>query len=337
MTLPCPKNPWKRKKSGPWPWPRRPWPPTPRVVHVHPAEVEEATSQVHLRNSHGLDAARQGTVVSAGALAIATDGKGQEMGWEGDSTRFLADLDVARVGERAGKQAAAYLGAKPVPDGRYDLILENQVAAEFLGLLAASLLGDNLVKGRSMLAGQEGQLCASPMVSIVDDGLYPRGLGTAPFDGEGTPQGRTVLVEEGVLRGFVYDRLWGLAQPGKEHGQRGARLPQGPARGGLHKPALGPRASRLLMRWFRRWAGGLVISEIMGGHTADPVSGEFSFGAAGHLVEGGRIGRPVKSIAIAGQVLEVFKAVKAVGGDLRFFGRTGAPSLLVAGQSVSGP
>jgi PmbA protein len=81
---------------------------------------------------------------------------------------------------------------------------------------------------------------------------------------------------------------------------------------------------------------GLVISEVMGAHTADPVSGEFSLGAAGTLVENGRLARPVRSIAIAGQVVELFAAVAAVGEDVRFLGRTGCPSLLVEGLSVSG-
>ena len=81
---------------------------------------------------------------------------------------------------------------------------------------------------------------------------------------------------------------------------------------------------------------GLVIAEIMGGHTADPVSGEFSFGASGFLVEKGQRVRPVKSIAIAGQVLELFQAVAAVGSDLRFSGYQGSPSLLIGSLSVSG-
>lgn len=82
---------------------------------------------------------------------------------------------------------------------------------------------------------------------------------------------------------------------------------------------------------------GLMITEILGGHTADPVSGEFSFGAAGFLVEAGKISRPVKSIAIAGQVLDFLGSATAAANDLRFFGKAGCPSVLVRGVSVSGP
>jgi PmbA protein len=308
----------------------------PRVVHVHPAEVEEAISHFHLRTSEGLDITHQATMVSAGAMVVAADGKGKEMGWEEDSARYLADLDVERLGAQAGRRAAEQLGAGPVSDGRYDLILENRVAAEFFGVLGASFMGDNLVKGRSLLAGREGQLCFSPLLTMVDDGLYPRGLGTAPVDGEGTPQGRSVLVEQGVLRGFLWDRLWGSRRQGPSTGNAVRPSLKSPPQVGftnLHVVPGGVSYDQMVSGLGR----GLIISEVMGLHTADPVSGEFSFGAAGHLVESGRVIRPVKSIAIAGQVQEIFKAVKAVGNDLRFGGRVGAPSLLVAGQSVSGP
>lgn len=309
----------------------------PRVVHVHPAEVSETQSQVFLRNSLGLDASRRGAVVSAAAMAVAQGDDGsREMGWEADSRRFLADLDVAATGAEAGRRAAAFIGAEPVPDGLYDVILENQAAAEFLELLSASLKGDNVVKGRSLLADRRGERVLSEAVSLVDDGLYPRGLGTAPFDDEGTPQGRRTLVDRGVVEGFVFDRLWG-ARFG-EGGAGNASRPslKAPPGVGFHNLYLLPgRASKAeLIAGLDR---GLVISELMGAHTADPVSGEFSLGAAGHLVEGGRLVRPVKSIAAAGQVVRMFASVKAAADDLRFFGSVGCPSLLVAGMSISGP
>lgn len=308
----------------------------PRVVHVQPAEFSSAMSTLHLCTSGGLDFRHQGTQAAAGAVAMASQDHEQEMGWEGHSARFLAELDIPALGAAAGRKAAAFLGARPVADGRYDVLLENSVAVQFLELLAESLRGDNLLKGRSLLAGRQGQPVVSPLVSIIDDGLYPRGLGTAALDDEGTPQQRTVLVEGGTLQGFIYDRLWGARAGRASTGnamRASLKTPPGVGFSNLYL-APGSQSPEELTAGLTR---GLVISEIMGGHTADPVSGQFSFGAAGHLVENGRISRPVKSIAMAGQVLELFQAVQAVGSDLRFFGRPGAPSLLVGGMSISGP
>jgi PmbA protein len=223
-----------------------------------------------------------------------------------------------------------------VADGRYTVVLEPHVAADFLELLAASLLGDNLAKGRSLLASHLDKQVVSPLVSIIDDGLMPRGLGSAAFDDEGTPQSRKALVSEGVVRGFVFDRLWGARRGQASTGNAVRPSLKAPPGVGFTNLFLQP-GSHSPSQLCGQMGRGLIISEIMGGHTADPVSGQFSFGAAGHLVENGQVVRPVKSIALAGQVLEFFAAVRGVGSDLTFYGKTGAPSLMVEGLSVSGP
>jgi len=307
----------------------------PRVHHVHPAEFGQRQGLTVLRNSLGLDLCQESTLVWASANALASaDGQSEEA-WESDSRRFLADLDPATVGREAGEKAASRLGAGPVPDGRYDVVLTPDVAADFLSLLSHSLLADNAAKGRSLLADRLGQPVISPLLTIVDDGLLPRGLGSAAFDDEGSAQGRRILVDSGTVRGLVYDRRWG-ARAGQASTGNAVRpdlkTPPGVGFTNLHlAPGKGSQDDLLA-----EMGRGLVISEVLGGHTADPVSGQFSFGAAGHLVENGRRARPVKSIALAGQVVDLFAAVRGVGADLRFFGRTGAPSLLVAGLSISG-
>lgn len=308
----------------------------PKIVHVHPAEVGEGVSHLTLRTSHGLELEHRGTFISAGVVAMAGNGEEQEVAYDGEAVRFASKLDPVELGARTGRRAAAYLGGAPMPDGRYDVVLENAVAAELLGLLASSLLGDNLLKGRSLFKDKLGEEIISPALTIVDDGLYPQGLGTAPFDDEGTPQRRTVLFEDGVLKNFVYDRLWGAEAGAASTGNavRGSlKAPPGVGFTNLHLvPGQGSMEDLA-----GQVSKGMLITEIMGAHTADPVSGEFSLGAAGFLLENGRIGRPVKSMAVAGQVVDLFKAIKVVGDDLRFFGRSGSPSLLVAGLSLSGP
>jgi len=308
----------------------------PRVQHVHPAEIGEYYSRVRLVTSHGVDLSLENTTCSAVANAVAGENGQQEMAWEYDVRRFLSDLDANRVGAEAGRRAAACLGAGPVADGRYDVILESQVAMEFLELLGASLLGDSLVKGRSLLAAKMDQKVFSDLITIVDDGLLPRGLGSGPFDDEGTPASSKTLVRDGVVRGFVFDRLWGARHGAASTGnaiRAGLKSPPQVGFSNLYlKPGRGdlPHLAADLHR-------GLVINEVLGAHTADPVSGQFSLGAAGFLIENGKITRPVKSIAVAGQIVDLFASVQAVGGDLRFLGRSGSPSLVVAGMSVSGP
>ena len=308
----------------------------PRVQHVHPAEISESRAQVRLITSHGLDLSQESTTCSAMANAVAAENGQQEMAWEYDVRRFLADLDPARIGAEAGRRAVACLGAEPVPDGHYDVILENQVAMDFLGLLGSSLMGDNVVKGRSLLASKIDQKVVSQLVTLVDDALLPKGIGSGPFDDEGTPTSTKTLLEDGVVRGFVFDRPWGARHGVQSTGNAVRPGLKAPPQVGFSNFFLKPGQGSLddLAAGLDR---GLVITEVLGAHTADPVSGQFSLGASGFLVERGQITRPVKSIAVAGQVVELFDSVQAVGGDLRFLGGTGSPSLLVSGMSVSGP
>ena len=307
-----------------------------RVVHIQPADLREAESRVLLRTSHGLDLEHRSSMVSAACVAMAAQNGEQEVAYEGQAKRFLADLDVEEVGRWAGKRAADSLGGKPEKDGRYSIVLENRVAMEFLDLLANSLLGDNLVKGRSLLAGKEGQKVLAGGLGIIDDGLYPRGLGSASFDDEGTAQATNILVEDGVLQGFVFDRLWGQKAGRQSTGNASRPSLKSPPGVGFTNLYIKP-GSRGFEQLLADMGRGILITEIMGGHTADPVSGEFSFGAAGFLVEGGKLGAPVKSMAMAGQIVDFFKSVDAVGADLHFSGGSGSPSLLIRDVSLSGP
>ena len=307
----------------------------PKVVHVHPAEIDQAVSQIWMRTSGGMDSSYATTQVGAGCVALAASDDEQEAAWESHGARFLAELDPVAIGRKAGRKAADSLGGTPEKDGRYEVLLDNAITAQFLDLLGASFMGDNVVKGRSMLADKKGQRVMSPLIDIVDDGLYPRGLGTCPWDAEGTPQRSTTLVKSGEITGFIYDRYWAARAGVESTGNADRPSLKTPPQVGycnLHlKP--GGMSPQEAMKKIGR---GILITETMGGHTADPVSGEFSFGASGYLIENGQISRPVKSMAVAGQVVELFKASKAVCSDLRFFGTTGAPSLWVSGISLSG-
>lgn len=208
----------------------------PRVKKVQPAQVTSGAGQARLVNSLGLNVSHRATSVGAMVAVMAGENGEQEQGYEGESARFLADLDVEKVGRMAGLRAAGALGGKPVGDGRYDIVLENGVVADFLGILAPSFTGDNIYKGRSLLAGRLGEQVVGQVLTLVDDAHYPKGPGSTPFDGEGTPTGQTVLLDQGRLSNFVYDRLYG-ALAGKASTGNAARGGVGaPPRPGLQQP-----------------------------------------------------------------------------------------------------
>lgn len=307
----------------------------PRVEKVRQAEFREVSFALWLRNSRGLSYDHQGTVVTASVMVKAVEGAEAEMGYEADFARRYHDLDPGAVGREAAARAVAGLGGRREVTGRRPVILDRRVVAEFLEVLAASFLAENVQKGKSLLAGRLGRKVMAPGVSLVDHGLYPQGLATAPADAEGVPRQRTVLVREGVLEGFLYDfpraRADGVASTGNA------------ARAGLKAPPAVSTSNLYLLPGDKDPADlysaldqGFLVKEVMGVHTANPISGDFSLGASGLWLSAGQPARPVKGMALAGNILSMFSQVAEVGADLKFYGSTGAPSLLIEELTLSG-
>jgi PmbA protein len=313
-----------------------------RIKKVRKASYQEAISRTTLVNSNGLEFFYDATLTSISVTAVAEESGESEVGWDFDFSHFLNDLDVGQVGQRAGRKALEMLGGRRIPSGVYPIILSNQVASEFLSLLAHSFLAEQIQKGKSPLKGKKGEKFFSPLLTIVDDGLLPKGMSTSPIDGEGTPSQRTSLIIQGEVSGYLYDRYWANRE-NLSHTKQQVRSTGNSRRQSIKSPP-GIRISNfyvkpreipfsMLMKDLHR---GLMVEEVMGLHTVDPISGDFSLGCSGHWIEGGERSHPVKSIAVAGNLFQLFQKVKEIGEDLRFFGGVGSPSLLVERLEVSG-
>ncbi|MCM2357937.1 MAG: TldD/PmbA family protein [Geobacteraceae bacterium] len=307
----------------------------PRVKRVRKASYGESSYQVAIRNSLGAAGSYRGTSVTSSVSAVAEEGGDSQMGWDfGFSTSF-AGVRVEEIAARAAAKAAGLLGARKIPTMRCPAIFDNYVATEVLEVLASAFLAENVQKGKSLLAGREGERLLAPCLRIRDDGILPGGMATAPFDGEGVPRRNTVLVEEGILRGFLYDgycaRKGGKASTGNAARSGVKATPRMGVTNFFIENGAAPFDS--LLAGIGR---GILITEVMGMHTANPISGDFSVGAAGFLIENGAVTVPVKGIAIAGNILELFGNVEGVANDLRFFGAVGSPSLRIAALDVSG-
>ncbi len=313
-----------------------------KITKVRRASYQEGVSRVRLINSNGFDSSYATTYVTVSVMAVAETKGESEVGWDFDFSHFFNKIDVQKTGRDAGKKALDRLGGRRIPSGVYPILLENHVASEFLALLTHAFLSEQVQKGKSALQGKIGAQFFSPHLSLVDDGLLLQGAGSCPFDGEGTPSQRTPLVVEGEVRAFLYDRFWANRQ------KDASSLPQAQSTGNCIRhsikapPSLGisnfyiqPGKSDFssMLKHLNR---GVLIEEVMGMHTVDPISGDFSLGCSGQWIEEGKKVYPVKSIAIAGNLYQLFKRISEVGKDIRFFGKVGAPSLLIEGLEISG-
>ncbi len=307
----------------------------PCVKRVRKASASFTEAFWTILSSKGVRASARGTYLSCGIMVVAEDSSGSQMGYDFDYRRKDGLIDYTAVGINAARRAVGLLGAKKAPTGMFPVLLDNTVASDFLGVLSASFSAEAVIKGKSMLADKVGKRIGSDMINIYDDGLLPGGGGSRPFDDEGVPSATTPLAVGGVLKGFLHNSYTARRTGGKSTGNA--------SRGGFRaQPAVGvtnlylEKGAATQESLISGMSSGLLVIEVLGMHTANPITGDFSVGVSGHWIEGGRLAYPVKEAAISGNILEMYSNVEATGSDLRFRGRIGAPSMLLRPISVSG-
>jgi len=307
----------------------------PRMKRVRSASVHETAGSVEIRNSRGTFGARRDSRCTAWVDGVAEEGAEGQTGYGFGFARSLRGLAAEEIAGEAAERALRMLGAVRPASAEYRAVLENGAAAELLEVLVPSLLASQVAKGKSMFAGKVGERVAAECVTIADDPLDPLGSGAEPFDGEGTASRRRDLVSGGTLRGFLADAFWGRKLGTGTTGACRRPGPKAPPTVGISNLRITPRDVPLA--GLCEAAGdGILLTEFLGIHTADPVSGDFSVGASGIRIAGGRLAGPLHGFAVSGNVLGLLRAVEAVGSDFRWFGNVGAPSLLVRGIAVGG-
>ncbi|GAB4234047.1 MAG: TldD/PmbA family protein [Deltaproteobacteria bacterium] len=309
--------------------------PDPRMKRVRTAALHETVSAVSLSSSQGLSVLRRESRCAAHVETVAEErGEGQT-GYGFGFARAVSGLDAAAIAAEGANRALRMLGAVRPASGRFRAVLENGAAAELLEVLVPSFLSSQVAKGKSMLAGKIGKKVASGAVTVEDDPLDSAGSGAEPFDGEGTPTARRRLIEGGELRGFLADAYWGRKIGTGSTGACRRPGAKQPPTVGISNVRIAP-GGRTLEDLCRAAGNGILLTEFLGIHTADPVSGDFSVGASGIRIDGGAPAAPLRGFAVSGNILGLLESVEAVGSDFRWFGNVGAPSLLIGGISVGG-
>jgi PmbA protein len=261
------------------------------------------------------------------------NGAMQRDSWMTVARRLDALEAPAEVGRRAAHRALRRLGARPVPTCEVPVLFDPITAPSLLGQLAGCANGYSIYRKASFLAGRLGEAVASPLLTAVDDGRKPGGLATRPFDGEGLPTRRNVLLEAGVLKSWILDSYSGrkLGLPSTGSATRGAGSAPGASPTNLwFEP--GSRTQEQIIADTRR---GLLVTELIG-MGFNPVTGDYSRGAAGFWIENGELAYPVEEITIAGNLGQMLRDVDAVGSDLLWLSRVASPTLRIARMTVAG-
>ena len=309
-----------------------------KIARVQGTSLSCSKFKLHISNTLGLDAAREGrsTLIYTAPIAMEPDKEGMR---DGLAYRTGADaLDVEGCAKEAACNAVSMLGASPAPSGAYRILMKNTAACDFFEAFSEVFSAEDAQKGLSPLADREGETIASSCVTIVDDPFDAR----APraFDDEGTPSVATTLVDKGVFKGFLHNlktaRKAGVASTSNAD-RPSAASPVGVAPSNFILAPGQDDYDALL----KKLGTGLVITDVSGLHAGlNTISGDFSLLSSGFLVEDGKIVRPVDRITVAGNFLSLLKDVESVGADVRVSPSGGGviamPSVLIRELMVAG-
>ncbi|MBM3799510.1 MAG: TldD/PmbA family protein [Actinobacteria bacterium] len=306
-------------------------------VRVDDSNYSDAFGEAAVATTTGIRVSgrENGCYLSVGTLA--DDGDETQTGFGFSVGRDVDELDIEKAAREAADRATRLLGATKPASRRVTVVLDPFVTAQFLGIIGGTLNGDSVVKGRSLFANRLGDQVASPLVTLVDDPTNPLAYTATDIDGEGLAARRNVLIDRGTLGMFVQSsysaRRMGVATTG--NGTRGGYAGS-PGAGCLALQVVpGTRSQAAIVAGID---DGILIQQVQGLHSGvNPVSGDFSTGAAGITIANGTLGAPVREFTIASTLQKMLLDIAEVGGDLEWLPmRATGVSLVIHDVTMSG-
>ncbi|MFI5113949.1 MAG: TldD/PmbA family protein [Terriglobales bacterium] len=307
----------------------------PRIKNSEGGSFDAATGRRVLANSHGFVGEYRRSYCSVAAVPIAQDEKGhmQRDYWYAVA-RSLAKLESAEeVGKEAARRTLRRLGARKVKTAHVPVVFDPMVATSMLEHIFEGVNGDAVYRGASFLAGKLGQKIAGDNVTVIDDGTMPGGFGTSPFDGEGIPTRRTVVIDNGVLKSYLLNTYTAK--------KLGLETTANASRGLAGTPGIGPGNYFLQLGTKRPQQiigdikDGLYVTEFLG-MGVNLVTGDYSRGASGLWIVNGELAYPVEEITVAGNLKDIFNNISEIASDLEFRGSVASPTIRIDGLTVGG-
>jgi PmbA protein len=306
-----------------------------RITNSKGASFDTYTGAHAFANSLGFSGEYRSSYCSISVMPVVRqdDGKMERDYWHSSARRFAGLDQPEEVGRTAAERVIRRLGARKVETQKVPVIFEPRTARSLLGHLFDAVDGRSIYRSSSFLAGKIGEKIAADAVTIIDDGTIPGLMGTCPFDDEGVPSRRTVVVENGVLRSYLLNsyaaRKLGLRTTG--NASRGITGNAGISHGTFYMEK-GAQSPDELIRGIGK---GLLVTELIG-QGVNIVTGDYSRGAAGLWIENGEIAYPVSEVTIASTLQEIFAGIAGIANDLRFRGSMESPTLMVKEMTVGG-
>ena len=305
-----------------------------RITNSEGASFGAYTGEQAFANSRGFVGSYRISSCSLSTTPIAREGDSMERDYWFSAARKYAQLErPADIGRKAAERAVRRLHSRKVATQKAPVVFDPLTARSLMSHVFEAVSGESVYRKASFLAGRLGEKVASERVTIVDDATIPGLFGTSPFDDEGAPSRRTVVVERGVLRSYLLNtyaaRKLGLRTTG--NAARGITGNASVGHGNLYLEQ-GDRAPEEIIKGIR---SGLYVTELIGSGV-NIVTGDYSRGAAGLWIENGEFAYPVSEITIAAHLQDMLLGIESVGSDLEFRSSTASPTVMIGEMTVSG-
>ncbi len=305
------------------------------IVNTQNVSYTERRSSVTVGSSRGFIRSEARGYASFSMSAISKKGNESRSDWyQGQAPDFSA-IDWVGVGREAARRSASLLGSRKIPGGRYQIVFDSMAFIDILEFIEEIISAEMVIRGISVLEGKVGGRVASKEFDLVDDPEMKEGLFSSTFDDEGVPRRKYRLINRGVLMGYLHNSMtarWMDVEPTGNATRSSFKVSPVPGGTNLYLQA-GKSTSKDLVSSIDE---GILVQDIMGMHTADSVSGDFSVGVSGHYVRSGSLIHPVCEVTVSGNILDLLGGVTGVGDEVLFVGGTGSPAVLIEGLSLSG-
>ena len=307
----------------------------PRIINSEGGTFDAAIGYKVLANSHGFVGDYQRSYCSISAVPIAqVEGSSMQRDYWYSVAMTLKKLESPEeVGKIAAQRTVRRIGARKVKTAKVPIVFEYTVAGSLVGHIFEAVNGDSIYRGASFLAGKLNQKIAGDNINVVDDGTMRGGFGTSPFDSEGVPSRKTVVLENGVLKSYLLNTYTAKKLNLQTTGNA--------SRGLAGTPGIGPGnfflqpGAKSLQEIIGDIKEGLFVTEFLG-FGVNLVTGDFSRGASGLWIENGELAYPVEEITVAGNLKDMFFNIAEIGNDLEFRSSIASPTLRIDGMTVAG-
>jgi PmbA protein len=307
-----------------------------RITNSRGGSFDSGSGHKILANSRGFigEYRRSLCSISASPIAQSADGQMQRDYWYSSARSAAALESPESVGAEAARRTLRRLGARSVPTQQVPVVFSPEIARSIVGHIFEAANGSLIYHQSSFFVGRLGERVASPELTIIDDGTLVGGFGTSPFDGEGLPTRRTVIIERGVLKNYLLNTYIArkLDMQSTGNASRGLTGAPGIGAGNLFLESASPLPPASILADIK---SGFYVTELIG-QGVNMVTGDYSRGASGLWIENGELSYPVEGVTVAGNLREMFQNIAAAGDDMVFRSSVASPTLRIDGMTIAG-